>query len=88
MPQKAMIKVLCILFSLMLLSVWLLADTLLSHEQSQIKLQAVPEITAAEACNSALWSLRCAREAAFALPPVRSVRDMQPSVQILRVVRT
>ena len=88
MPQKAIIKVLCVLVGLMLLSVWLLADALFSNEQSQIKLQAVSEITAAEACNSALWRLRCARDEAFAPPPVRSVREVQPSAQILRAVRT
>jgi len=88
MPQKAIIKVLCGLVGLMVLSVWLLADTPLSHDQGQIKIRAVSEIMAAEACSSALWRLRCSGEEFYPPPPVRSVRDARPSAQITRAVRT
>ena len=86
MTRKAIAKVLCVLFGLMVLTVWLLADTIISHEPNRIKPLGYSRITESEACGSALSRVRCTRDEAYA-PPVRGALNGQPTAEVFKIVR-
>lgn len=86
MTRKAIAKVLCVLFGLMVLAVWLLADTIISHEPNRIKPLGYSQITASEACGSALWRVRCTHDETYA-PPVRGALNGQPAAEVFNTVK-
>lgn len=84
MPTKLITSILCFLMGMTLLTFWLSAGALISHEQSRTMPLAPAEITAPEACDSAFWKLRCARDGAYSAPPEINIQSNRRSVRILR----
>lgn len=84
MPIKSIIPIVCFSMGMTLLTFWLSAHALFSHTHSRIKPLTPAEITAAEACGSALWKLRCASDDTYSAPPAISTQGKQRSVQIFR----
>lgn len=62
MPRRAIAKVLCFLVGLIMLTVWLLSDSIFAPEPRAIRVIRYSVALTTEACGSALWRLRCMRD--------------------------